>query len=434
MDYQAMYKQKLTDVDGALALIRDGDNILSGGVGVESATLLSNLHHLHGRVKNIKFFSGLGMRPYPFFSDPAYRDTFQSDCIFLMAPGRQAHRAGLLNVYPGHLHNGAMRWIDNHEGRKVGMIAVTPMDRHGYCRIPLCLIHEKRLIEEADLVIAEVNPQLPIVFGDTEVHISDIDCLIETDYAIPSIPASTPTEEEQIIGKYIAELVPDGSCIQLGIGGIPDAVAGALMDKHDLGVHTEMLTNSLVDLVDAGVITGKKKNLNRGKIVGAFALGSQKLYDMIRENPGVSLMQGKYVNNPATIAQINHFVSINTGMTIDLSGQICSETIGSLHYSGSGGQADTAIGATHAPGGKNIIALPSVKETKTGRVSSINAQLPPGSVVTLGRNDIDYIVTEYGIAPMRGRNVRQRVENLIAVAHPDYRSVLRADAQQLMLW
>jgi acyl-CoA hydrolase len=163
-------------------------------------------------------------------------------------------------------------------------------------------------------------------------------------------------------------------------------------------------------------------------------LGDQRLYDMITENPGVAIMRGQYVNNPATIAKINNFVSINTGLTVDLSGQICSETIGSLHYSGSGGQADTAIGATHSKGGKNIIAIQSVKETKAGRVSCINAQLPLGSVVTLSRNDVDYIVTEYGIAPMRGRSVRQRVENLAAVAHPDYRAELRKTAEKLLLW
>jgi acyl-CoA hydrolase len=434
MDYQAIYRQKRITVDDALGLIQDNDNVVSGGVGMEAFTLLSNLHRLHGKVKNIKYCSGLGMYAYPFFSDPKYRDTFQVDCIFFMDPARKAHRAGLLNVYPAHLHNGLIRWLQVRDGRRVCMLSATPMDRHGYFRLPVCLIQEKYMIENADLVILEINPQLPVVFGETEVHISDVDYLIETDHPLPILPQSTPTETDRTIGQYIAELVPDGSCIQLGIGGIPDAAAQALMTKHDLGVHTEMLTNSLVDLVEAGVITGKRKNLDQGKIVGSFVLGDQRLYDMITENPGVAIMRGQYVNNPATIAKINNFVSINTGLTVDLSGQICSETIGSLHYSGSGGQADTAIGATHSKGGKNIIAIQSVKETKAGRVSCINAQLPLGSVVTLSRNDVDYIVTEYGIAPMRGRSVRQRVENLAAVAHPDYRAELRKTAEKLLLW
>ena len=434
MDYQEMYRQKLTDVPGALSRIRDGDRVIAGSVGVEPAACLAQFHTLAGKVHGVKYMSGLGMRMYPFMTDPNCKDTFRYDCIFLMAPGREAHRQGMLNVLPGHLHNGVDRWLDANGTPSVFIVAVTPMDRHGYFRVPLCLIQERSLMERAEKIIVEVNPNLPTVFGDTELHIRDVDCIVEADYALPTIEPSVPGETEQVIGAHIAELVHDGDCIQLGIGGIPDAAAHALLGKHDLGVHTEMLTNSLVDLVEAGVITGRKKNLHRGKIVGAFALGNQRLYDMLDGNPSIQLMRGEYVNHPAVIAQNDNFVSINTGMTVDLGGQVCSESIGSLHYSGSGGQADTAIGALHSKGGRNIIALKSVKHTKKGVLSSINAQLPAGSVVTLSRNDIDYIVTEYGIAPMRGRSVRERVENLIAIAHPDFRTQLRRDAQQLLLW
>jgi acyl-CoA hydrolase len=435
MDVQELYRSKLTDVTGALSHIQDGDSIMTGAVGVEPAYCLSQLHTLNGKVHDIHFMSGLGMSLFPFMTDPACQETFSTDCIFFMGPARKAHRMGHVNVFPGHLHNGAIRWSQAHDGRTVFMVAVTPMDRHGYFRIPLSVIHERYMLEHADVVIVEVNPNLPTVFGDTEVHIREVDYVVEAEpYDLPTVSSSTPNETEKIIGQYIAELVPDGSCIQLGIGGIPDAAAHALVDKHDLGVHTEMLTNSLVDLVEAGAITCAKKNVNPGKMVGAFALGDQRLYDMIDENPGVALMRGQYVNNPMYIAQNDNFVSINTGLTMDLTGQVCSETIGSLHYSGSGGQADTAIGALHSKGGKNIIAMPSCKHTKNGVVSSINAQLPLGSTVTLSRNDIDYIVTEYGIASLRGRSVRDRVERLIAVAHPDFRNQLRKDAERLMLW
>lgn len=434
MDIQTLYRSKLTDVEGALSRIRDGDRVIAGSVGVEPAACLSQFHTLAGKVHGVRYMSGLGMRFYPFMTDPACRETFQYDCIFLMAPGREAHRKGMLNVLPGHLHNGLERWVDANGSPNVFLVAATPMDRHGYFRVPLCLIQERYLMEHAETIIVEVNPNLPTVFGDTELHVRDVDCIVEADYALPTIEPSVPSGAEETIGNYIAELVRDGDCIQLGIGGIPDAAAHALMDKHDLGVHTEMLTNSLVDLVEAGVVTGARKNLHRGKIVGAFALGNQRLYDMLDENPGVALMRGEYVNNPTVIAQNDNFVSINTGMSVDLGGQVCSESIGSLHYSGSGGQADTAIGALNSRGGRNVIAMRACKQTRQGVVSSINAQLPPGSVVTLSRNDIDYIVTEYGIAPMRGRTVRQRVDNLIGIAHPEFRSQLRADAQRLMLW
>ena len=209
--------------------------------------------------------------------------------------------------------------------------------------------------------------------------------------------------KRQAIGAHLAELVHDGDTIQLGIGGIPDAVGQCLLSKHDLGVHTEMITNSIVDLVAAGVVNGRKKSIHRGKIVGTFTLGNRMLYDFLDENPSVMLMPGSYVNHPSVIAQNDNMISINTTLNVDLTGQCASESIGSLQYSGSGGQSDTAIGALHAKNGRNVIAVKSVAHTKQGDISAINAQLPMGSVVTLSRNDIDYIVTEYGIADVYKR-------------------------------
>ncbi len=432
-NYQAQYAAKLVSVDEALSHIRDGDVIGAGAAAGEPARLLERLSSLNGRVHGLKYYSGLGMRNYPFLSDPACRESFTVDNVFMMAPGRASHRKGLSNVYPNHLHNGSARWLE-HSPVNVFMVAVTPMDRHGYFRMSMCLIHEREMLEQADLVIVEVTPDMPAICGDTEVHISQVDYIVEGDGKMPEIPASEPTAVEQAIGAHIAELVHDGDTIQLGIGGIPDAVGRGLMSKHDLGVHTEMITNSILDLVAAGVVTGRKKTLHRGKIVGAFTLGSRDLYNFLDQNPGILLMPGAYVNNPSVIAQNDNMVSINTTLNVDLTGQCASESIGSLQYSGSGGQCDTAIGALHAKGGRNIIAVKSVAHTKSGDVSAINAQLPLGSVVTLSRNDVDYIVTEYGVAPMRGRSVRERVDNLVAIAHPDYREQLRQDAQRLMLW
>ena len=234
------------------------------------------------------------------------------------------------------------------------------------------------------------------------------------------------------IGRYIASLVNDGDTIQLGIGGIPDAAAAALMDKHDLGVHTEMFTNSMVDMVEAGVITGKKKTLHKGKMVGVFAYGEQRLYDMINDNPSIMLMRGSYVNHPAVVAQNDNMVSINTTLAVDLTA--------------SAARNPSAPGSTAAPEARRTPASapstprgdgpswPSTPPPRAGTLSSINAQLAPGSVVTISRNDVDYIVTEYGIAPIRGRSVRDRVNNLIAIAHPDFRAELRRDAEKNMLW
>lgn len=432
-NYQAQYAAKLVSVEEALSHIQDGDVIGAGAAASEPCCLMSKLHTLNGKVHGLRFYSGLGMRDYPFLSDPACQESFQTDCVFMMGPGRAAHRKGLSSVYPASLHNGAARWMD-HNPVNVFMAAVTPMDKHGYFRMSMCLIHEMDMLEKADLVILEVTPDMPTIFGENVVHISQVDYIVEGDGKMPQIPAAEPTAVERAIGAHIADLIHDGDTIQLGIGGIPDSVGKCLMGKHDLGVHTEMITNCMLDLVEAGVITGRKKSLHKGKIVGAFTLGNQNLYDFLDQNPGIAIMPGSYVNHPSVVAQNNNMVSVNTTLNVDLSGQCASETIGSLQYSGSGGQSDTAIGALHANGGRNIIAVKSVAHTKNGDVSAINAQLPLGSVVTLSRNDIDYIVTEYGVAPMRGRSVRERVNNLIAIAHPDYREQLRQDAQKLLLW
>ena len=434
MDYKELYRSKLTDVEGALSMIRDGDVVIGGAVGQEPQACLNNLHTLAGKVHGVKYMSGLGMRSYPFMTDPACRDTFSYDCIFLMGPGREAHRQGLVDVIPAHLHNGFDRWSEANGKPNVFMTAVSPMDKHGYFRVPLCVIQERAILERADIVIVEVNPNLPATLGDTQLHVRDVDAIIETDYDIATLEPGAIDEDDRTIGAYIAEQVHDGDTIQLGIGGIPDAAAQALMSKHDLGIHTEMIGNSMADLIEAGVVTGKRKGINREKVIGAFAMGNRRLYDLLDNNPGIELRRGEYVNDPQVISQHDNFVSINTALTIDLGGQVCSESIGSLQYSGSGGQVDTAVGALHAKGGRNIIAVKSIKNTKQGVVSSINAQLPLGSVVTLSRNDLDCVVTEYGTAYMRGRTVRQRVDNLIAVAHPDFRAQLRKDAERLLLW
>lgn len=309
---------------------------------------------------------------------------------------------------------------------------VTPMDKHGYCKTSISALYEKVFIENADLVIMEVNPNLPNVGGDTELPIDEIDYIIEVDRPVPILPVAEICDTDLIIGEYVASLVNDGDTIQLGIGGIPNAVALAFMSKKDLGVHTEMITSSMADLALAGVVTGKRKNLHKGKMIGTFALGTQKLYDFIDNNPSVQLLRGEYVNNPFVIAQNDNMVSINTGIQVDLSGQICSESIGLKTWSGTGGQNDTAEGAIHAKNGRSIIALNST--AKNGTISTIQPWLNPGAVVTLSRNNIDYIVTEYGIAPMKARTIRERVENLIAVAHPDFREELRQAAFKNEIW
>lgn len=429
--YEQEYRSKLVTLEEALDSLRDGDVLGTSQCANEPTAFFDAMHTLRGKGKKYRMFAPMCFQPHEFMSNPIYQDTFDMDITFLMGATRKGREQGLFSYYPGDLHNGAGRWLEIN-GCTVFLAAATPMDKHGYFMMPLCLIHERTFLEAADRVILQINPNLPRIYGDTEIHIRDVDMVVEAATPLPYLPQAVPSEKEQVIGQYVASLVHDGDCIQLGIGGIPDAAAMALMDKHDLGIHSEMITNSMGDLLEAGVITGGKKNYLPGKMVGTFAYGTQKLYDLLDENPSVLMLRGETVNDPHVVARNDNFVSINACLAIDLTGQVCSETIGSRQFSGSGGQVDMAVGASHAKNGRNIIATASTK--KGGTVSTITAQLEPGSVVTLGRNQLDYVVTEYGIAPLRGRSVRQRVENLIAVAHPDFRAELRQQARELMLW
>jgi acyl-CoA hydrolase len=282
-----------------------------------------------------------------------------------------------------------------------------------------------------------MNPHFPRTLGDLEVHIDDIDYMVKTDYYPPVLPDTEPNEKDIKIGKIIADFVQDGDTIQLGIGGIPNAVANALVDKKDLGVHTEMLTTGFMKLYKQGVITNKKKTLHPGKMVAAFALGTEELYEFIDDNLGLLLLDGNYVNDPYIVGLNDNQVSINTTIEVDLTGQCCSESIGTRHFSGTGGQTDTATGAQRAKNGRSFIALYStamVRNKETGEreeTSKIVATLKPGAAVSLSRNDVDYIVTEYGAVRLRGTSIKERVKLLISIAHPKFRDELTAQAKEI---
>jgi len=429
--YQEMYNAKKITVEEALALIKSGDEIVSGFCGLEPMTILSKLHTIKDRVSDVQVWYSLGMGNYEFFNKPEMKGSFMTNSFFFGAGVRNAHKLGTVSFQPVHLHNGFLRKVQV-KPPNIFIGTVSPMDKHGYVKTSLSALYEKAFIEHADLVIMEVNPRLPNVGGDTELSIDDIDYIVEVDRPLPILPAAEITATDKIIGEYVASLVNDGDTIQLGIGGIPNAVALAFMNKQELGVHTEMITSSMADLAEAGVITGRKKSLHKGKMIGTFALGTQKLYDFMDNNPAVQLFRGEYVNDPFVIARNDNMVSINTGLQVDLSGQVCSESIGLKTWSGTGGQNDTAEGAIHAKNGRSIIALNST--AKDGTISTIQPWLTPGAAVTLSRNNIDYIVTEYGIAPMKARTIKERVENLIAVAHPDFRQGLRESAFKHEIW
>lgn len=430
---------KIISVEQAVDLIKSGDEIVSALAAAEPRGILENLHTRAEDLRDVTVVTCLPMGSFPYFEDPRYKESFFMEGWFYSGAVRKAHLNQNVSFIPNHLHLAATRRLAY---RKPNVFVGTgaPTDKHGFISLSLSATYEREMIEAAETVILEINPNMPRTLGDTIIHASEIDYIVEADYPIPELAAAEPSEKDRIIGKYISDLVEDGSTIQLGIGGIPNAVALELVNKIDLGIHTEMFTDGMVDLYNAGAITGKKKSLLPGKMVATFALGTRKLYDFIDDNPAVQILRGSWVNDPHIIGLNNKMVSINTTLEIDLCGQCCSESIGHRQFSGTGGQADTAIGAQNCPDGKSIIALYSTADIRTGngderrRISKIVPALTTGAAVTLSRNDVDIVVTEYGVALLRGTPIRERVKRLINIAHPEFREELQYQAKQLHIW
>ena len=316
-----------------------------------------------------------------------------------------------------------------HRTANVFLAACTPMDEDGNLMVSGEMLFETEALEAADKILLEVNPALPKIKGSITIHISRVTRLTEVNTPLFIVPRSIPTEIDKAVGGYASELIKDGDCIQIGIGGMPDTIASNLFNRHDLGLHTEMFSSYVGDLIEAGVINGSKKNVDTGLHIGSFVLGDQKLFDILEKNPNVRICPAKYTNDPFNIARINNMVSVNSALEVDITGQICSESIGPVQFSGEGGALEFAYGVSQSKGGRGIITLPST--AKGGTVSRIKATLTPGAVVTITRSIADNIVTEYGVARLSGRSVRERVNNLIAVAHPDFRAELRAEARKL---
>lgn len=427
---------KIITINEALDLIKDGDHIVAGMAASEGREFFSNLHTISNRINHITIDNCLPMKPYEFMVNDTYKNHFTVNSWFFSADIRNAFPHGNISFIPNQLHFAGVRRIEHHKPN-VYVGNCTPPDKHGFVSLSLSNVYEKKMIEQADLVILEINPHFPRTLGDLEVHQDRIDYFVEVDYLPPVLPDTEPNERDLKIGALIADHIHDGDTIQLGIGGIPNAVANALLDKKDLGVHTEMLTTGFMKLFQAGAVTNQKKSLHKGKMVAAFALGTQELYDFIDDNPGIMLLDGNYVNDPYVIGQNDNQVSINTTIEVDLTGQCCSESIGTRQFSGTGGQTDTATGAQRAKNGRSFIALYStanVRNPQTNErvtVSKIVPTLKPGAAVSLSRNDVDFVVTEYGAVCLRGTTIQERVALLISIAHPDFRDQLRNQAKEI---
>jgi acyl-CoA hydrolase len=432
MTKQELYQSKIITLKEALGKIKSGDCIASGHYGNETVTVFRQLHTIADRVQGVKVWLNNPQENYPFLGMPELNGKIDVLAAFYAAPHRKIHKDRRVTYVPQNLHNLAQCMLETCRPT-VFFATVTPMDKHGYVYFSCCLQYELELLKNADLVIFQVNRNLPVTYGETQIPIEAADFIIEeTDDEIVYAPEYPADEVETKIAQNVASLVEDGDTVQFGIGGLPGAVAKELMGHHDLGVHTEMLSTPMSRLMEAGVITNARKNINTGKSICTFLWGDRHFYDFVDRNPEISVLPARYVNDPFVIAQNDHMVSINSALQIDLTGQISSERMGFTQFSGTGGATDFAYGAYHSKGGKGIIAVRST--AKGGTVSKIKPGLDYGSVVSISRNLTDYVVTEYGIARLRGKGVRDRVNALIAIAHPDFRQELKREADQLMLW
>ncbi len=421
------YTDKRVGLQEALDFIKTGNHIFIGSACGEPQYLVNGLVELgsHLADNEIMHVHTLGVAPY---ANPRYSGRFRLNAFFVGINTREAvaeGRADYTPVFLSDLPNLVARGMVPID---VALIQVTPPDEHGYCSLGVSVEMTKTASEHAELVIAQVNKHMPRVLGDSFIHQSEIDVIVEHDEPILESPRPEQDIVSERIARYVSEMVEDESTLQIGIGSVPDAVLDSLREKRDLGIHTELLTEGVVDLVEAGAVTCSKKTLNRGKIIASFAMGTRRLYDFIDNNPMVEFYESSYVNDPFVVAQHDHMVAINQALEIDLTGQVCSDSLGYRFYSGLGGQADFMRGARLSKGGKAITVLPST--AKEGTISRIRSLLSEGAGVVLTRGDCDYVVSEYGSTSLRGKTIRERALALMNIAHPRFRNELLQWAKQ----
>ena len=430
MSVQSMYQSKRMSAADAVQFVRNGDTIVVPTGAAEPPALLHALsdarHKLHGVVVS----QILPLRKYAYI-DPETVENVRHSAYFFGGATRPGGQEGWVDYVPAYFSELPMLIRRNMTPADVVFAIVSPMDEYGYFSLSLGPDYTMAAVEKARAVVLEVNPNVPFANGNCHIHISQVAALTESNDPLfeVGLPKIGPVQEA--IGAHVAEMIPDGATLQIGYGGIPDAVVMQLTNKHNLGVHTEMVGDGIMTLVEAGVIDNSRKNVNRGKMLATFALGSKKLYDFINRNPSVEMHPVDTTNDPFLAGQNENLHCINATMQIDFLGQCGSETLGPKPYSGTGGQADFVRAANRSNGGKAFIVLPSTAKDDT--ISRIVPTLTPGTHVTTSKNDINYVVTEYGVAQLRGKTAKQRCEALIAIAHPNFRAELREQAKKLNL-
>lgn len=430
MDARELYQSKRTTAEEIASRLTSGMSVMTDTSLAQPFKIYTAIGQrmVKGEIKHINMNIVLDLYPMPWYENPDVCKENNIVSWFSGAQGRKLVNSGLSDVMP------TTYWdmpavTREYKQFDYACLTVSPMDRHGYFSAGLSTSNVQAIIEKSRHLVVEVNENMPRSLSSPLIHISQVDGICENHMPLPELPPTRLDDISIRIGQMIAEEIPDGATLQLGIGAIPDAVGMALKEKKHLGIHTEMFTDSMIELIECGAVDNSLKPIYKGRTVATFGMGSKKMYDYIDDNPAVMLLPVDEVNDPYVIARHDNFMSINAALEVDFYGQVCAESVGFKNHSGSGGQLDYVRGATMSKGGKSFIAFASTAKNET--VSKIRPFLTPGAQVTTGKNEVDMIVTEYGIAKLRGRTLSERTKALIAIAHPKFRDELTSEAKKL---
>ncbi len=433
MGWNDVYKSRVTTAEEAVKTIQSGNRLFLTGNASVPKTLLAALVKRAPELKDVEICQALTVGPADYVN-PEMEGHLRVNTMFISHNVRKAVQDGRADFTPVLLSEFTLLFKNGVLPVDVAMIHVSPPDEHGFCSLGVEVGLTKSPAEAAKIVIAEVNQQMPRTLGDSFIHVSRLTHIVPVDYPISEMAMAEEGDSEVVekIAGHIADLIPDGATMQMGIGAIPDAVLKYLFHKKDLGIHTELFSEGVIDLVDAGVLTNARKSIHTGKIVAGFILGTKRLYDWVDDNPLIEMHRTEYVNDPFVIAQNDRMVAINSAIEVDLTGQVCADSIGPKLYSGVGGQLDFIYGASRSKDGRPIIAMPSTSTLRDGTVlSKITNMLKQGAGVVTTRNHVRFVVTEYGVAELYGKTIRQRAQALINIAHPNFREELTRQAKEL---
>jgi 4-hydroxybutyrate CoA-transferase len=437
MNWKEDYKKKLTTAAEAVKAIKSGDRVVVGHAYGQPQHLVNAMVANKDAYENVEIVHMVSISPAP-YCQPEMQGHFIHNSFFVGVNSRNAVNEGRAKYTPCFFHELPRLFTNGVLPVDVTMCQLSPPDENGNCSFGISVDYTKPATEASKIVIAQINEQMPRTLGDSFIHVSQLDYIIEYDEPLLELgvekTAATEVEKEQYVAKVVvemaigancAELIDDGACLQLGIGVVPDAILSFLENKKDLGIHTEMFADGVVDLVKKGVVNCSRKNFHPGKMVANFLMGTRKLYDFVHNNPFVEMHPVHYTNDPYIISQNDNMVSINSCLQVDLLGQAASDTINNVQFSGVGGQVDFVRGAAKSKGGKSILAFPST--AGGSEYSRIVPRLDEGAVVTTSRYDVHYIITEYGIADLRGKSLGERAKQLLSIAHPDFRDQLNRE-------